>query len=294
MGYMPRMSGQNGALFAETSQTKVGYSGTTTSAVVGGADNTVDLFDGLGLSDASTGIDNTMYITLKNGATVERALITTYTVGTFTVTVGANFTNSFPIGSTVIIGKACTPNTVQEVVEGVTYAPYAVWTAPDTKINDTYYPVPSIICADGNPGRGFLMKAIQGKVILVPEAAVGDTVDLAYFKANLSQIADFRSWKVDVSYDNVETTAFGETYRSKAPTYRSWSGSLQQVYTNPLFFNLFNNNKFSYVRLVPNQGYNQYWEGKAILTWGINVDYNSAVLSDGKMEGVGPLVLTDF
>ena len=164
MGYMPRMSGQNGALFAETSQTKVGYSGTTTSAVVGGADNTVDLFDGLGLSDASTGIDNTMYITLKNGATVERALITTYTVGTFTVTVGANFTNSFPIGSTVIIGKACTPNTVQEVVEGVTYAPYAVWTAPDTKINDTYYPVPSIVLyRDWEPRKRLLNESYPRK-----------------------------------------------------------------------------------------------------------------------------------
>ncbi len=292
MTQVSRDSGRNGQVYAQTGQTTVGYSGSSTTAITGGVSTTVTLANGQGLSAISRNITNAMFITVTDGVNKERHAVSSYAAGV--VTIAAAFTHSFAIGSTILVGESLTLNTSNVFQDGINYAPYSLASAANQLVVDNPYSDYQYVAADGLP-HGATIQFIQGQLAIVPPLQAGDTIDLAYDYAQLTAIGDMQEWKISSATDDVETTAFGEGFRSFVPTFRSWTGSAKEVQRTVYWWDAYVNNTTTYVKFVRNSAFQgKYWTGRAILSYDLNVNFNAAIIGDIKFKGVGPLVNTDL
>ncbi|MCM8774473.1 MAG: hypothetical protein NC820_07060 [Candidatus Omnitrophica bacterium] len=181
------------------------------------------------------------------------------------------------------------PNTSPEIVDGVTYPPYSVWSGSKELWVDNPSPVLEGNFADGNTNRVFQIRYELGKVIVTPAGASGDSLTADYYYATTMDVGNMFNWKLDIKLENVDVTAFCDGYRQRVATYRDWSGTADGYQTNDYWFKACAQNNFFYVLLYPDKSIDEYWVGRAIVDWGATVPHTGAVTEAIKFTGAGSL-----
>ena len=291
MTTMPPISGKNGALYGQVSQTNVGYFGTN-SVLVLAADTTITLSNLVDLGSRTTFIDNTFFLTITDGVNTERIAVSSYVPATGVVTLAVGTVHGYAIGSTVTVGQPVVLNTTATIYNGVPYAAYQLGQMANVQI--VQYPVPVFLikAADGLAYRTYNLFPISGKVAFYPTLAAGDTVDVVYQYANLVQIGGFKDWKVSFTRDTVDTTRFQLGYKTFVPTFAGWTGSADQFELNRYWYDQLVQHDFLYIRFYPSVAFPQnYHYGEAMVT-GLDTgaSITEAVMEALKFQGNGELV----
>lgn len=192
-------------------------------------------------------------------------------------------------GTVAVSAELLTANATPEVVDGVTYPAYSVFTATEALWVDN--PVPSFTetIASPVPQQTKLIRYELGKVIYTPALGSGDTVRVNYSYATVAAVGNIYDWKLSIKRDNVDVTAFLDGYHNRVATYLDWSGSADEYQTNDYWFNACAQNNFFYIKLYPDIAVTEYWVGKAIFDYDLDVTYNAAVKGAIKFTGSGSI-----
>ncbi len=193
------------------------------------------------------------------------------------------------MSTTAVTGEALTHNTVPEVIDGVTYPAYSVFTATNALWLDNPAVVLTETIASPVASQTRQIRYELGKVIYTPALGSGDTVNAAYSYAVLMTVGNMYNWKMDVKLENVDVTAFLDGWHNRVATYRDWSGSADEYQTNDYWYAACTANNFFYVKLYPDIAVNQYWVGRAIIDWGVTTPHTGAVTGAIKFTGTGSL-----
>jgi len=193
------------------------------------------------------------------------------------------------ISTTAVTGESLTANTTSEVVNGVTYPAYTVYTAAHPLMVDNPYPVLTETFADANTQRITNINFELGKVIVTPAGVSGDTVVASYSYALVQPIGNMHDWKLSIKLESVDVTAFLDGWHNRVATFRDWSGSADEYQVNNFWFNACAQNNFLYVKLYPDYSVTEYWVGKAIFDYDLSVPFNGAVAGAIKFVGNGSL-----
>ena len=193
------------------------------------------------------------------------------------------------ISTTAVCAETLTPNAIPEVIDGVTYPAYSVFTAANDLWVDNPAPVLTETIAIPIAAQTKLIRYELGKVIYTPALGGSDTVDADYSYAVLQSIGNMYNWKCDIKLENVDVTAFLDGWHTKVSTFRDWSGSADEYQTNSYWFNACANNNFFYVKLYPDQAVSEYFIGRAIVDYGLTVPHTGAVTGAIKFAGSGYL-----
>ena len=192
-------------------------------------------------------------------------------------------------GTIAVTGESLTPNATAEVVDGISYPAYSVFTATNALWVDN--PVPSFTETIAIPvsQQSKLIRYELGKVIYTPALGNSDTVVADYSYATMMVVGNLFDWKLSVKRDQVDATAFMDGYKYRIATYLDWSGSADEYQTNAFWFNACTQNNFFQIKLYPDEAVTEYWVGRAIFDWDIDVTYNAVVKGAIKFTGTGAI-----
>ena len=193
------------------------------------------------------------------------------------------------VSTTAVTGETLTANATSEVVNGVTYPAYSVYTAAHPLIVDNPYPVLTETFADANTQRITQINFELGKVIVTPAGAGGDTIVASYSYASVQPIGNMKDWKMSVKLESVDVTAFLDGWHNRVATFRDWSGSADEFQVNSFWFNASTQNNFLYVKLYPDYSVTEYFIGRAIFDYDLSVPATGSVDGAIKFMGNGSL-----
>ncbi|MFB3910424.1 MAG: hypothetical protein ACE15D_18700 [Candidatus Eisenbacteria bacterium] len=204
------------------------------------------------------------------------------------------------VGTTAVVGPtSATGNSGAEVVDGISYDAYQVWTVAGAPFDPNTPPTVTVGGSGLPTAYTYDIDYLRGKLIFTPTLGASATVSISnYATPKLYAIGDSVDFSLDVAQADIDTSVQGKTWETSDAGQSKWSGSATIAYRhdqstgnswwlagagasvqNPVVLKFF-----------PAIGKTEYWLGAARIDWGIKVDKGSMIVQSVKFKGDGSLI----
>jgi hypothetical protein len=203
------------------------------------------------------------------------------------------------VGSTAVAGPtATTGNAAAEVVDGISYDPYQVWTlSVGGNIPQSPSTFPTVVVGGtGLPDAyTFEWVPLRGKLIFTPSLGSGATVSMsAYATPKLYAQGDTVDFDLNAPQEIVDASAQSQNWKTSASGQFGWSGKVTAHWKSTQFWDASAGNVVDVpvvMKLYPAKGiFTEYWLGAARIGWGIKIPLPAMVSQDITLAGDGPLI----
>lgn len=207
------------------------------------------------------------------------------------------------VGNTTVAGPtSCTGNAAIEVVDGVAYDPYQVWTlSVGANIPQDPSDDPTVVVGGTGLPTAYTYdwRPMRGKLIFTPTLGAAGTVSMsAYAIPKLYQQGDVTEFSIDTDQDLADATAMGDGWGRKVKGFPNWKGSASVFWKGTSFWSAGpggNSDAPVVLRFYPNRTVTtEYWYGSAFLSWGIKVSKGDMVAQSLTFTGTDALVSVGF
>jgi hypothetical protein len=201
-------------------------------------------------------------------------------------------------GTMAVASQVTTKNSVAEIVDGISYDAYSVFT-----ISTTVPPLDEATGALLTWGGGSTPAAwtteidwLRGKFITTPAMGSSNTLTLGTIATCIMlPCGDSSDFSIDCKQGTADITSQMQTWEKTVATVRSWSGSATIFYkaTDWWLRGPGGNTTEAptLMRFYPAKGIGtEYWYGTAFVDWGIKVPKGGALEQSVSFKGVGPLL----
>ena len=107
--------------------------------------------------------------------------------------------------------------------------------------------------------------------------------------STLTEVGDFKSWKLDAKLDVVDVTGFQDGSHVKLATFKGWTASAEHYFTTGYWFTEFDLGKTFYFVFYYDSASSKYFVGNGLLNLPVDAPHDQAIMEPITLEGTDAL-----